>query len=296
MGEALLGGLLAAGWAPPDLAVVETVDARRAELAERFPGVTVVAGSGRRRRRGHRREAARRARRHGRRRRRRGPAGPVDRRRRHHRRARGRRPATASPSSGPCRTRRRWSARAPRPSPAARAAAEDDLAWAESILGAVGTVVRVPESSLDAVTGLSGSGPAYVFLVAEALIDAGVLVGPAPRRPPRRWCARPSWARPGCSPSPATAPRPCGPRSPRRAAPPPPACASSSATACAPPSSTPSPPPPPEPGARQQILRLAGTPTRSPFRLTPATGGTVSLHQRRKGLIHGSGPGAPAPC
>ena len=53
----------------------------------------------------------------------------------------------------------------------------DDLAWAESILRAVGTVVTVDERLLDAVTGLSGSGPAYVFLVAEALIDAGVLVG-----------------------------------------------------------------------------------------------------------------------
>jgi pyrroline-5-carboxylate reductase len=56
-------------------------------------------------------------------------------------------------------------------------AGEGDLEWAESILGAVGRVVRVPESQLDAVTGLSGSGPAYVFVVAEALIDAGVLVG-----------------------------------------------------------------------------------------------------------------------
>lgn len=57
------------------------------------------------------------------------------------------------------------------------AASEDDLEWAAGILGAVGTVVRVPEKLLDAVTGLSGSGPAYVFLVAEALVEAGVLVG-----------------------------------------------------------------------------------------------------------------------
>ena len=58
-----------------------------------------------------------------------------------------------------------------------RAAGPDDLAWAQSVLEAVGTVVTVSESTLDAVTGLSGSGPAYVFLLAEALIDAGVLVG-----------------------------------------------------------------------------------------------------------------------
>jgi pyrroline-5-carboxylate reductase len=56
-------------------------------------------------------------------------------------------------------------------------AGEPDLALAERVLGAVGTVERVPEAHLDAVTGLSGSGPAYVFLLAEALTEAGVLVG-----------------------------------------------------------------------------------------------------------------------
>lgn len=52
-----------------------------------------------------------------------------------------------------------------------------DLDWAEHLLGAVGTVVRVPERQLDAVTALSGSGPAYLFLVVEALVEAGVAAG-----------------------------------------------------------------------------------------------------------------------
>jgi pyrroline-5-carboxylate reductase len=41
----------------------------------------------------------------------------------------------------------------------------------------VGTVVQVPESMLDAVTGLSGSGPGYIALVVEALADGGVATG-----------------------------------------------------------------------------------------------------------------------
>jgi pyrroline-5-carboxylate reductase len=52
-----------------------------------------------------------------------------------------------------------------------------DTAWARTLLGAVGLVEEVPEAALDAVTGLSGSGPAYVFLIAEALVEAGVSVG-----------------------------------------------------------------------------------------------------------------------
>ena len=60
---------------------------------------------------------------------------------------------------------------------AGRHASGDDLDWATGILGAVGLVERVDETLLDAVTGLSGSGPAYLFLVAEALVDGGVAQG-----------------------------------------------------------------------------------------------------------------------
>ncbi|MDP9094933.1 MAG: pyrroline-5-carboxylate reductase [Actinomycetota bacterium] len=54
---------------------------------------------------------------------------------------------------------------------------EEHLALAESLLASVGRVVRVPESQLDAVTALSGSGPAYFFFLVEAMIDAGILLG-----------------------------------------------------------------------------------------------------------------------
>lgn len=56
-------------------------------------------------------------------------------------------------------------------------ASEDDLRVAEHILGQVSRVVTVEEIHLDAVTGLSGSGPAYIFLIIEAFADAGVKVG-----------------------------------------------------------------------------------------------------------------------
>ena len=57
------------------------------------------------------------------------------------------------------------------------AVTEDDLEWAEGVLSSLGVVARLPEYQLDSVTGLSGSGPAYVFLLAEALVDAGVSEG-----------------------------------------------------------------------------------------------------------------------
>jgi pyrroline-5-carboxylate reductase len=52
-----------------------------------------------------------------------------------------------------------------------------DLEAAKRIFDAVGMTVILDESAMDAVTGLSGSGPAYVFLILEALSDAGVKVG-----------------------------------------------------------------------------------------------------------------------
>ena len=51
------------------------------------------------------------------------------------------------------------------------------LAEAEALLAAVGRVVRLPEHQMDAVTAVSGSGPAYVFYVVEAMIEAGVHLG-----------------------------------------------------------------------------------------------------------------------
>jgi pyrroline-5-carboxylate reductase len=56
-------------------------------------------------------------------------------------------------------------------------ATEGDLEIARRIFEAVGKAVLLDEEQLDAVTGLSGSGPAYVFLIIEALSDAGVKMG-----------------------------------------------------------------------------------------------------------------------
>jgi pyrroline-5-carboxylate reductase len=56
-------------------------------------------------------------------------------------------------------------------------ATEDDLVLARALFEPVGRVVTLDESQLDAVTGLSGSGPAYVMVMIEALADGGVKVG-----------------------------------------------------------------------------------------------------------------------
>lgn len=177
MGEALLGGLVAAGWAEPEaIAVAEPDAARRAVLAAALPGVVVddrpvpaaaglIAVKPQ-----HVVEACVALAEHG--------VGRVL------SIAAGVTTATieaalpagtavvrAMPNT-PALVGRGASAIA-----AGSAAGEEDLRWAEQVLGAVGTVVRVAEGQLDAVTGLSGSGPAYLFLVAEAMIDAGVEQG-----------------------------------------------------------------------------------------------------------------------
>ena len=177
MGEALLGGLLTAGWAEAgDLAVVEKVAARRDELVTRFPGVAVLD-------RPARTDGAVIAVKPG------DVAGAcaalaeagvgsvlsiaagvtIGALERH---LGSGVPVVRAMPNTPALVGAGAAAIAP-----GSAAGDAELAWAESILGAVGIVVRVPESLLDAVTGLSGSGPAYVFLLAEALIEAGVLVG-----------------------------------------------------------------------------------------------------------------------
>jgi pyrroline-5-carboxylate reductase len=174
MGEALLAGLLQAGREPHELAVAEVSPKRRDELATTYAGVTVAEapvpadGAVLAVKPADVWAAARAVEATGCRRVLSVAAGVT---------------TAAIEEGGELRVVRAMpntpaliGAGAAAISPGAHAT-EDDLAWAEQILGAVGVVVRVPEASLDAVTGLSGSGPAYVFLVAESLAEAGVLAG-----------------------------------------------------------------------------------------------------------------------
>jgi pyrroline-5-carboxylate reductase len=59
-------------------------------------------------------------------------------------------------------------------------ATEEDLAAVERLLAGTGAVIRVDESLQDAVTAVSGSGPAYFFLIVEAMVAAGVKLGLTP--------------------------------------------------------------------------------------------------------------------
>lgn len=176
MGEALVRGLIDAGWSPADLAVVEKLDRRRDELAATLGAVSVVEsvqpcdGAILAVKPGDVTSACKALR----------DAAPA----RVLSIAAGVSIAVleADLGDGPALVRAMPNTPAQIGAGASAiaggtTATDDDLAWAEAILGAVGTVVRVPEHLLDAVTGLSGSGPAYVFLVAEALIEAGVLNG-----------------------------------------------------------------------------------------------------------------------
>jgi pyrroline-5-carboxylate reductase len=54
---------------------------------------------------------------------------------------------------------------------------EAHLVEAESLMGSTGKVLRIPEQQMDAVTAISGSGPAYIFFVVESMIEAGVHLG-----------------------------------------------------------------------------------------------------------------------
>ena len=56
-------------------------------------------------------------------------------------------------------------------------AGDEHLAIAEDVLSHLGAVVRVPEPAMDAVTAVSGPGPAYFALLAEAMVEAGILLG-----------------------------------------------------------------------------------------------------------------------
>jgi pyrroline-5-carboxylate reductase len=177
MGSALLGGLLGSGgFTAPQMAVVEVDADRRADLAGRFAGVTVCAdtpachGAVVAVKPGDVPAAAAAA----------AAAGAT----RILSIAAGVRITTIEAAAGgavavlrampntPALVGKGVSAVA-----AGTAAGDDDLAWAESILCAVGIVERMTEPSLDAFTGVAGSGPAYIFLVAEALTDAAVAEG-----------------------------------------------------------------------------------------------------------------------
>ena len=185
MGETLLSGLVRAGRRVDDLLVGEKRPERARELEERY-GVAVV-GNVEAAAQGRHPRARRQAAGHGRPARRdrpalrAGPAGRLARRRHHHRvhrvaaaRRRRRRPGHAQHPGPGRRGHGRDLARA-------RTATRSTSPRPRRCCASVGKVVRVPEKQQDAVTAISGSGPAYIFFVVEAMIEAGVHLGPAAR-------------------------------------------------------------------------------------------------------------------
>jgi pyrroline-5-carboxylate reductase len=174
MGNALIGGLLRSGWVEPaDISIAERLDAARTDLSSRFPGVVVVEQPE--------------------------PADsavlavkPGDAEAACSGVAAAGIPKVLSIMAGvriakleswlPAGTavlRAMPNLPAVLGSAASalaggRSATEQDFSWAEAVLSAFGVVARVSEVALDAVTGLSGSGPAYLFLLAEAMVEAGV--------------------------------------------------------------------------------------------------------------------------
>ncbi len=177
MGAALIGGMIESGAFSPDrLGVVEVVKARRGELAAMFPGVRVSAEIP------PCRSAVL-------------AVKPVDAASaasaavaagatRVLSIAAGVRLATLETAAGPgaavIRAMPNTPALVGKGAAAIAAGAGADAAaldWAAAILGAVGTVDVLDESSIDVFTGVAGSGPAYLFLVAEALTDAAIAEG-----------------------------------------------------------------------------------------------------------------------
>ena len=189
MAEALVGGLIATGWAEASqIGIIEIVDERRSYLAETFNGIALAAscaeacgdpsfdvrdvlvavkpqhvadvaaelgaGGTRPARSASRLVCASM------------PCWPAS--------------VPRRASCGPCPTRPHLSDKARRQSLRRALRLRMISHGRREILSAVGTVTVVEERDLDAVTGLSGSGPAYVFLLAEAMIAAGIEQGLAP--------------------------------------------------------------------------------------------------------------------
>jgi pyrroline-5-carboxylate reductase len=177
MGNALISGLLRSGWVKPgDLVIAERLEAKRAEIGRRYPDIRTVAEP-------VAAESAVLA------------VKPDDAETAARSLAATGVPRVLSIMAGVTIDRlESWFGagtavlRAMPNMPAVLGAAasavaggasvsEDDFAWGEAVLSSFGVVARVPEKLLDSVTGLSGSGPAYVFLLAEAMVEAGVAEG-----------------------------------------------------------------------------------------------------------------------